>query len=163
MITMGMDHVSLTVRDVDKSVEFYSKGLGLKLLRISVLNPTPETQFKNAYMYSDSLLLELITAADSAAQPPPPVSWQSSLRASIGITHLGVRVKNLEAAMAKLEAAGARKIGGPFEISNKTTKIIYVANRPPRRIRYARRPGKKPWRNAVFSDPDGVVIELVER
>jgi len=64
-----MDHVSLTVRDVDKSVEFYSKGLGLKWLRVSVLNPSPDTQFKNAYMYSDSLLLELITAADSARQP----------------------------------------------------------------------------------------------
>jgi catechol 2,3-dioxygenase-like lactoylglutathione lyase family enzyme len=131
MMTMGMDHVSLTVRDVDRSVEFYSKGLGLKLLRVSILNPSPDTQFKNAYMYSGSLLLELITGANYATQPPPPASWQSSLRSSIGITHLGVRVKNLETAMTRLEAAGARKIGGSFEISNKTTKIIYVAKRPP--------------------------------
>lgn len=160
---MGMDHVSLTVRDVDKSVEFYSKGLGLKLLRVSILNPSRDIQFKNAYMYSDNLLLELITAEDSATQPQQPTSWQSSLRASIGITHLGVRVRNLKTAMARLEAAGAHKIGGPFEISSKTTKIVYLAPRPPRRIGYARRPGKKPWRNAVFSDPDGVVIELVER
>jgi len=160
---MGMDHVSLTVRDVDKSVEFYSKALGLRLLRVSVLNPSPGIQFKNAYMYSQNLLLELITAEESAIQPPHPASWQSSLRSSIGITHLGVRVRNLEEAMAKLEAAGARKIGGPFEISSKTTKIVYVASRPPRKIRYAKRPGRRPWRNAVFSDPDGVVIELVER
>jgi len=160
---MGMDHVSLTVRDVDKSVEFYSKGLGLRLLRVSVLNPSPGIQFKNAYMYSQNLLLELITAEGSAIQPPTPASWESSLRSSIGITHLGVRVRNLEEAMAKLEAAGARKIGGPFEISSKTTKIVYVASRPPRKIRYAKRPGRRPWRNAVFSDPDGVVIELVER
>ena len=160
---MKMDHVSLTVSDVDRSVEFYSKALGLKLLRVSVLNPSPETQFKNAYMYSGSLLLELITATDSATQPPPPTSWQSSLRASIGITHLGVRVKNLETAMGKLEAAGARKIGGPFEISKKTTRIAYAAVKVPPNIKYARRPGTKPWRNAVFSDPDGIVIELVER
>jgi hypothetical protein len=65
--------------------------------------------------------------------------------------------------MAKLEATGARKIGGPFEISKKTTKIVYAADKVPPNIRYARRPGKKPWRNAVFSDPDGVIIELVER
>ena len=161
---MRIDHVSLTVRDVDKSVEFYSKGLGLKLLRISVLNPSPETQFKNAYMYSGSLLLELITATDSATPLQPPTSWQSSLRSSIGITHLGVRVRNLEAAMAKLEAAGARKIGGPFEISKETTKIVYAAGKKvPPNIRYARRPGRKPWRNAVYSDPDGVTVELVER
>lgn len=160
---MGLDHVSLTVSNVDKSIEFYSNGLGLKLLRVSVLNPSPNIQFKNAYMYSDSLLVELITAEESATKPEQPASWQSSLRASIGITHLGVRVRNLEAAMARLEAAGARKIGGPFEISSKTTKIVYLAGKPPRRVRYARRPGKKPWRNAVFCDPDGVVIELVER
>jgi catechol 2,3-dioxygenase-like lactoylglutathione lyase family enzyme len=160
---MRMDHVSLTVRDVDRSVEFYSKALGLKLLRVSVLNPSPETQFKNAYMYRGSFLLELITATDAATQPQPPASWQTSLRASIGITHLGVRVKNLESAMAKLEAAGARKIGGPFEISKKTTKIAYAAAKVPPNIKYARRPGNRPWRNAVFADPDGVVIELVER
>lgn len=56
-----MDHVSLTVRDVDKSIEFYSKALGLKLLRISVLNPSPGTVYKNAYLYSDNFLLEIIT------------------------------------------------------------------------------------------------------
>jgi catechol 2,3-dioxygenase-like lactoylglutathione lyase family enzyme len=65
---MRMDHVSLTVRDVDKSIEFYSKGLGLKLLRVSVLKPTPETTYKNAYLYSDSFLLELITAKSEATQ-----------------------------------------------------------------------------------------------
>ena len=54
-----MDHVSLTVRDVDKSIEFYSKGLGLKLLRISVLNPSPGTVYKNAYLYNDNFLLEI--------------------------------------------------------------------------------------------------------
>ena len=158
-----MDHVSLTVRDVDKSVDFYTKGLGLKLLRISELHPSPETQFKNAYMYSDNFLLEVITAVDSATQLSPPPSWQSSLRATIGITHLGVRVKNLEKAMARLEAAGARKVGGPFEISTKTAKMIHLAKRVPPTIKYARKPGRKPWRNAVFCDPDGVVIELVER
>lgn len=36
---MIMDHVSLTVRDVGRSIEFYSKALGLKLLRASVLHP----------------------------------------------------------------------------------------------------------------------------
>ena len=77
---------------------------------------------------------------------------------------MGVRVRNLEAAMAKLEAAGARKIGGPFEISKETTKIVYAAGKKvPPNIRYARRPGRKRWRNAVYSDPDGVTVELVER
>jgi len=61
IFTVRMDHVSLTVRDVDKSIEFYSKALGLKLLRISVLNPSSGTVYKNAYLYSDNFLLEIIT------------------------------------------------------------------------------------------------------
>ena len=158
-----MDHVSITVRDVDRSIDFYRKGLGLKLLRVSVLHPSPETQFKNAYMYSDRFLLELITAEHSATQPSPPATWQSSLRSTIGITHLGVRVSNIEKAMARLESAGARKVGGPFEISKKSSKMVYLGKGVRRSIKYARRPGRKPWRNAVFCDPDGVVIELVER
>ena len=160
---MRMDHVSLCVRDVDKSVEFYSKALGLKLLRVSVLNPTPETQYKNAYMYSDHFLLELITAESSATQQQSPATWQKTMRGSIGITHLGMRVRKLEAAVARLKAAGATMIGEPFEIGKRTANIIFAADKVDPKIRYARKPGKKPWRIAVFSDPDGVIIELVER
>jgi len=122
-----MDHVSLTVRDVDKSVEFYSKGLGLKLLRISVLNPSPGTVYKNAYLYSDSFLLEIITAESSAIQPHSPETWQRTMRGSIGITHLGMRVRNLDAAISRLKASGATMIGEPFEVAKEKTKIEYVA------------------------------------
>ena len=163
MSSMRMDHVSLTVRDVDRSVEFYSKALGLKLLRVSVLHPTPETEFKNAYMYSDSFLLELITAESSATQQQGPETWQKSLRGSIGITHLGMRVRDLDAAIKRLRVAGVPMIGEPFQVAKGASKILYVADKVPEKIRYARKPGKKPWRNVMFSDPDGVVIELVER
>ena len=159
-----MDHVSLTVRDVDQSIEFYSKGLGLKLLRISVLNPSPGTVYKNAYLYSDNFLLEIITAESAAIQPQSPETWQKTMRGSIGITHLGMRVRDLDAAISRLKAAGAAMIGEPFEIRSDKSKIEYVAEKPPTKIRYAKRPGKKPWRIAVFKDPfDGVIIELVER
>jgi catechol 2,3-dioxygenase-like lactoylglutathione lyase family enzyme len=160
---MKMDHVSLTVTNVDRSIEFYSKGLGLKVLRISVLNPTPETQYKNAYMYSDDFLLELITAENSATVQQRPESWQKTMRGSIGITHLGMRVRDLDTATARLKAAGATMIGAPFKVTKEATKVIYVADEVDGKIRYARKPGKKPWRIAVFSDPDGVIIELVER
>lgn len=160
---MRMDHVSLTVRDVDRSIDFYSKGLGLKLLRISVLNPTPETEYKNAYMYSDSFLLELITAESGATQQQSPETWQKTMRGSVGITHLGMRVRDLDASIKRLKAAGATMIGEPFKVAKETTNIVYIDGKAPSKIRYARKPGKKPWRIAVFKDPDGVIVELVER
>ena len=160
---MRMDHACITVRDVDRSIEFYSKALGLKLLRISVLNPTPGTEFKNAYMYSDGFLLELIAAESYATQKQSPENWQKTMRGSLGIAHLGMRVRNLEVAIDRLRAAGATMVGEPFQVAKETTRILYLASRVGGKISYARKPGKKPWRNAVFSDPDGVIIELVER
>ena len=164
ILTVRMDHVSLTVRDVDKSIEFYSKGLGLKLLRISILNPSPGTIYKNAYLYSDNFLLEIISAESAATQPQSPDTWQKTMRGSIGITHLGMRVQDLDVAISRLKAAGATMIGEPFEVAKDKAKIEYVAKKVPPKISYARKPGKKPWKIAVFKDPfDGVIIELVER
>jgi catechol 2,3-dioxygenase-like lactoylglutathione lyase family enzyme len=162
-LAVRMDHVCITVRDVDRSIAFYSKGLGFKLLRVSVLNPSPGTVYKNAYMYSDTFLLELITAEDSAAQPRSPESWQKTMRESVGIAHLGMRVRDLDCAISRLKAAGATMINEPFKAAKETTKIVYVARSVSPRIAYAKRPGKKAWRIAVLRDPDGVIIELVER
>jgi len=155
-----MDHVSITVRDVNRSIKFYSEALGMKLLRVSVLNPSPETKYKNAYMYSGALTLEIITAVESAEPVAPTKSWQQTLRGRMGITHLGVRVSNLDAAIKKLEAAGAAMIGEPFAINRDNFKNTYVAKRMGRKISYIKRPGK---RIAVFSGPDGEIIELAER
>ena len=155
-----MDHVSITVRDVDRSVKFYSAALGMKLLRVSVLNPSPETKYRNAYMYSGALTLEIITAAESAEQTAPSQSWQQTLRGRMGITHLGVRVSDLDAAIKKLKAAGAEMIGEPFAINRDNFKNTFVAKRMDRRVSYVKRPGK---RIAVFSGPDGEIIELAER
>jgi catechol 2,3-dioxygenase-like lactoylglutathione lyase family enzyme len=160
---MGMDHVCITVSDVDRSIEFYSKGLGLTLLRVSVLNPAPGTEYKNAYMYSGSFLLELITGDRTATRGHAPKNWQDTMRGSIGITHLGMRVKNLDSAIEKLKAAGAKMISEPFKVSKETTKIVYAAEKIDSKISYARKPGEKPWRIAVFCDPDGIIVELVER
>ncbi len=160
---MRIDHVSLTVRDVDKSVEFYKKALGLKLLRVSVLSPAPGTEYKNAYMYGDHFMLELVTAEGSAPEREIPATWQKTMRGSIGIAHLGLRVRDLDGAMAKLKAAGATLIGEPFEVTKRTAKIEYVADKADPKISYAKKPGKRAWRIAIFSDPDGVILELVQR
>jgi len=155
-----MDHVSITVRNVDRSIKFYSKALGMKLLRVSLLNPSPETKYKNAYMSSGALLLEIITADDSAKQEESAQSWQQTLRGRMGITHLGVRVNNLDAAIKRLKAAGAKMVGEPFAINRKNFENTYVAKKMDRKISYVKRPGK---RIAVFSGPDGEIIELAER
>src|SRR5208282_1088308 len=161
--SLRMDHVALTVPDVDRSIKFFVDGLGMKVLRISVLHPTPDTEFKNAYMYSGTFLLELITSKSSATHQVGPTTWEECMRGSIGITHLGMRVRDLEAAKNRLLAAGAKMIGEPFEVAKDKTNLIYLAEKVDPKIRYARKPGRKAWKNAVFLSPDGIIVELVER
>jgi catechol 2,3-dioxygenase-like lactoylglutathione lyase family enzyme len=158
---MGMDHVSLTVRDVKRSIEFYTKALGMKLLRKSVVKPTPDTKYVNAFVYNDHFFLELITAETSAVEQQPPTTFPTAMRGTIGITHLGVRVKDLDVAVAKMKAAGATTIDQPIQVDKVET--LFFAKRVDPKIRYFKEPRKKPWRVALFSDPDGVTIELIER
>jgi catechol 2,3-dioxygenase-like lactoylglutathione lyase family enzyme len=155
-----MDHVSITVRNVDRSVKFYSKALGMKLLRVSILNPSRDIRYKNAYMYSGALTLEIVTATESAEPGARTRTWQQTLRGRLGITHLGVRVSELDAAIKRLKAAGAKMIGEPFAINRDNFKNTFVAKKMDRRVSYVRRPGK---RIAMFSGPDGEIIELAER
>lgn len=158
-----MDHVSLTVHDVERSIQFYSKALGMKLLRKSIVNPGPGIKYVNAFVYSDQLLLELVTAEDAALELQSPENFKKAMRGSIGITHLGVRVRDLDAAVAKMREAGATMIGEPLEVVKERVETVYFAEGADKSVRYLRSPGKKPWRVALFSDPDGVTIELIER
>lgn len=128
-----------------------------------MVNPTPETKYKNAFVYSDHFLLELVTAETSASEQQSPGTFQKAMRGSIGITHLGVRVRDLDAAIIRMKGAGATMIGEPFEVVKEKVETLYFAERADPKMRYLRSPGKKPWRVALFSDPDGVTVELIER
>jgi len=114
-------------------------------------------------MYSDTFLLELVTAEASATQKERPKTWQEGMRKSIGITHLGVRVQNLNEAIKRARAAGAQILGSPMEIRRETSKILYAKDKVTPKISYAKYPGKKPWRIVTFLDPDGIMVELIER
>lgn len=160
---MSMDHVSLTVRSVDRSIEFY-EAVGLKVLRVSRLRRNSGEEYRNAYMHSGRFMLELLPVEGSKQQRRrPPRSIEKALHASTGITHLGVRVQNLDIAIERLKAAGATMIGEPFEIKRETVNIAYFDEKADRAIHYVRTPKTKPWRIALFMDPDGVTVELVQR
>jgi len=160
---MSLDHVSLTVRNVNRSIDFY-KAAGLKLLRISTLRRTGGKQYTNAYMYGDHFMLELLPLRrGDRRHKKPPVSAEKALHGSIGINHLGIRVRNLGAAVKRLQAAGAELVGQPFQIDREASNVDFFDEESDSSLHYVRRPGKTPWRIVLFSDPDGVIVELVER
>ena len=160
--SLTMDHVSLTVRCVDQSIKFY-RAVGLKVLRTSALARSSGGEYKNAYMYSGRFMLELLPLIGPRARSRKrPHSVTAALHGSVGITHLGVRVLNLDTAIRRLEAVGARMIGRPFSIDRHSVNVSYFDEKADRAIHYVRKP-RKAWRIALFSDPDGVTVELVER
>jgi len=159
---MYIDHVSLTVCDVDRSIEFY-KALGMKVLRISILGQPPK-QYRNAFMYGGGFMLELLPFSGRKRQGEKRrTSAQKTLRGSLGITHLGVRVRNLDVAIERLKAAGGTMTGEPVTIARGAVDIAYFDEKADHALHYVRRPTRKPWRTVMFSDPDGVAVELVER
>ena len=157
---MRMDHVSLTVLDVDRSIEFY-KAAGLKLLRISVLTRDDQV-YRNAYLYNGRFMLELLPARKGTHERQRRVSRGSDSNLP-GSTHLGVRVRDLDAAIKRLGAAGAKMISEPRDIPKNAVEVVYFDKRADRAIHYVHKPRSKPWRIAMFVDPDGFVVELVER
>lgn len=131
----ALDHVAITVSDMDRSLAFYRGLLGCEVLGQLVLD---EGTFKLVYLRRGAAYLELFahrapagsgaegaSAADANAAAPPT-----------GFQHVAFHATDVDAAAATLEAAGV-----PFD-------------QPPRDA-----PGGV--RLAFVRDPDGNLVELV--
>jgi catechol 2,3-dioxygenase-like lactoylglutathione lyase family enzyme len=150
---MILEHIGLTVSDLDRSMEFYTQVLDFNLLRKTTTN---------AYLHLDDQLLELTqcrTPVEELSADTP--DQDERLYCEIGITHLGFRVENMDQAVANIEALGGKLLTPPYEFE---PQIEYVVEPTDEKLRRAAKPiGRTHWRIATFSDPDGIILELLER
>ena len=139
---MILEHIGMTVKNRDESLEFYTKIMGFKVLR------KYETDKQRvAYLYLNDQLLEL--------------NELFSKDESIGLSHLGFRVENMNEAMDELKKHGCELVNGPLKFQ---PKIYATAKVTGEKLLRALKPTKKPyWMISMFSDPNGVIIELLER
>ncbi len=151
---MILEHVGITVSDLQRSITFYTEVLGFRLLRKTTTN---------AYLHLEDQLLEL-TQCRGPVQvnaPESPEECDEQLYHGVGITHLGFRVENMDEAVEKIEQLGGRLITPPYEFE---PQIEYAVEAGHEKLRRAATPiGRKTWRIAMFSDPDGIILELLER
>ena len=139
---MNLEHVGLSVVDLDRSIAFYREGLGLELLKeshfageqYSRLLRLPDVRGRVAVLRNAGVQLELfqfLHPEPARADGERPVSKH-------GITHFGISVDDIDGVYRRLEAAGAL-----FHCPPLTFSGIAMAT-------YGR-------------DPDGNVFELLKR
>ena len=144
---VGVDHVSLTVDDLDRSVGFYCGLLGLTLHDRGRLEPElieqmtgmPNAQVDYADVDLGSRILELLNHRTAGVRRPI-----ASRQERPGSVHIGLRVDDAAAVHGRLAAAGFAPLSPPRTLpddgSGWSGSIVF----------YVR-------------DPDGVMLEIVER
>jgi catechol 2,3-dioxygenase-like lactoylglutathione lyase family enzyme len=136
----SLEHVALSVADLDRSVAFYRDLLGFTLERILECPPAmrlgdvvglPGCTARIAHLRLGSSMLECFEYQDPRGRPVAPDRTQ----ADQGFIHIGLRSSDTRADHAFLSARGVQFISAPVEF----------------------RPGV--W-IAYFHGPDGEVCEL---
>lgn len=126
-VTYRYDHMHLRSRDVKKTAEYYHRVFGATILESVQSDGRPRTDLD-----LDGLTIFIAPVPSDATIPSAPTDPY------IGLDHFGLRVENLDEAVAELKRRGAT-----FKMEPRTI-----------------RPGV---RIAFVEAPDNVRIELLER
>jgi catechol 2,3-dioxygenase-like lactoylglutathione lyase family enzyme len=138
----GLNHVGISVADLDRAVAFYRDAFGMELVaqrtfegeQDAAIMALPGARGRVALLRAANLQIELFEFAQPAPRPQPttrPVCDH-------GITHFCVVVADVERDYARLTAAGVRFHCPPVTFARARAKATY---------------GR---------DPDGNVFELVQ-
>ncbi len=138
----GVEHVAVSVADLDRSLAFYRDALGLALARVIECGPEsslgtvtgqPGCRARIAHLYSGSFMLELFEYLEPRGKPVPSDRRQADL----GPIHIGFRSTDARGDYEELKRRGVEFLSEPIEF----------------------RPGV--WL-FYFRGPDGEVLELRE-
>ncbi|MEO5833859.1 MAG: VOC family protein [Nakamurella sp.] len=121
-IKVGLDHVSLRVRDYDASVGWYRDKLDLELL-IEWTDPTLPG-IRLCHLRLGSSKLELI--GNGSPRPRPAVNTVEQHLEPEGVVHLCLTVNDLEAVTVQLAARDVEKFAGPLYVDALDITLILV-------------------------------------
>ena len=144
---VGVDrfsHLGLCVADLERSLRFYRDVLGFReRSRLDVagahadrLLALPGVKLRAIYLERDGLRLELLHFDSPAAPGSAPAARPMN---ALGLTHLSLRVSDVDALLARIVAAGGRVLDATrINLPPASTVALFV------------------------TDPDGTRIELVQ-
>jgi catechol 2,3-dioxygenase-like lactoylglutathione lyase family enzyme len=139
-----VDHIAITVTDLKRSVEFYTKALGMEeVMRWKSKIPGIK---EIAFVRIGTDMLELLSVEN------PKKSKEEDM-AQAGVKHLCFEVNNIEKEIEKMKKMKIPVIQD-FHILNEE-HLTTVSGTLKVDL-------KKGLKRAVFADPDGIPIELLQ-
>jgi len=135
-LRLGLDHVTITVKDMKRSVDFYSGLLGFKVLGQRLLE---HRVFKIVWLQTATGMVELFEFRPTKGKDQDPTVPQSVSQEDIGLRHIGFTIppKNFDAMVERLRAA---------------------------KVEFTIEPTVAEWcdlRLVFFRDPDGNILEII--
>jgi lactoylglutathione lyase len=143
-VSISVSHLGICVSDLDRSLRFYCEGLGFEEVaahdlgeEFAALMEVDGVRLRSRMIAKDGFTLELL-GFDS-----PGVTGDGERRPMnrLGLTHLSLRVSDIEATAATIEALGGtvvRPSRTTLEMGGMTLDFLYC------------------------TDPDGVRVELMD-
>lgn len=139
----SVNHTSFTVSDLDRSIQFYTEALGMRLLSISErdvafseqVTGIPGAHLRIAYVEAAGYRIELIQYL------APPGEKIDTRTCNVGSAHIAFNVDNLQRMVDEMSATGVKFISPPRTIPlgpNQGGKAVYL------------------------EDPDNNTLELIE-
>lgn len=131
---MKLDHIGLTVGDLDEMRDWYRTALGLTSEFSFAL---PEHDLRGVMLRGDGFRIELLARAGSTARPSPANPVEAALHRGYG--HIALDVADVDSSYHRLIEVGATDRMSPRPSPEPGVRMAYVA------------------------DPEGNLIELLDR
>lgn len=133
---MNLDHVTITVKDLKRTVDFYSGLLGFEVLGQRLLD---NRVFKLVWLQMGSGMLEVFEFRPSKGKDQDASVPQSVSQQDIGIRHIGLSIspQSFDAIVERLRSAKVEFTLGPTVAEWCDLRVVF------------------------FKDPDGNIVEII--
>ncbi|HEX2879541.1 MAG TPA: VOC family protein [Polyangiaceae bacterium] len=98
-MVLGIDHLTIAVRDLQKSIDWYEKTLGFRLLERHTVRGS-QTSMRSAVMRVGNVTLVLVEGGEPSSQVSRFIEENGE-----GVTHIAFAVPDLDAAIHQIRSS----------------------------------------------------------
>ena len=114
----SIHHIAIAVRNLDVALEFYRDALGLE---VTARREVPEEGIETAFLPAGEGEIELLRPLDKESSAARFLDKRGE-----GLHHVCLAVEDIEAAMERLRAAGARLMSESLRTGAHSTRYVFI-------------------------------------